>query len=89
MRYKSDKNKYITKDGIIKNKPNKTKNHFSTDPKVDYEFGCFISYLRGFIKGFPNEKIEQYFDSYIERMKKIKDFTLEKNTEWKGDDENE
>ena len=84
MELENESNKYITKDGIIKNKP--VKHRTMTDPRLDAEFGRFMSFLRKYLDGFPNEKVERIFDEYINRMKNIKEFTLNHNTEWKGDE---
>ena len=85
MQTRINDDQYITKEGIIKNKPRKSKNSFRADPKLDAEFGRFVSYLRNYVKGFPNKKIERYFNGYINRMEKIKKITIEKNVEWEGD----
>lgn len=76
---------YTTKDGITKKKPIHKAHKLRTDPKLDAEFAHFMSYLKNYTKGFPDKKIERYFDTYIERMQKVKEVTIRKNTEYKGE----
>lgn len=87
MEIKDNPNQYVTKDGIVKNKPINKAHKVRIDPRLDAEFGRFVSFLRKFTDGFPNEKIEKYFDEYIERMRNIKEYTLNHNSEWKGEDD--
>ena len=83
MQSRVDDKHYMTKTGIVRKKPGNKRIH--TDPRLDYEFSKFTSFLRDTLKGSSDEKIEKYFDSYINRLKNIKEFTIKRNHSKEGE----